>query len=134
MALSRRRISLSVQMQNIMNRQIDDIRERILNYEVMPNRNTQRFNYDDIPDHIDILLFGPAGAGKTSLIKTFYRALHVNNVMPESVKQLLTVKSKNQNEGTTRFTKVVLKPYDAVVQEPIKDKKKKGTKDTAYLQ
>jgi len=31
-----------------------------------------------MPDHIDILLFGPAGAGKTSLIKTFYRALHHN--------------------------------------------------------
>ena len=92
MALSRRRISLSVQMQKIMNRQIDDIRERILNYEVLPNRNTQRFNYDDMPDHLDILLFGPAGAGKTSLIKTFYRALHVNQSMPENVKELLTVK------------------------------------------
>ena len=121
-------------MQNIMNRQIDDIRERILNYEVMPNRNTQRFNYDDMPDHIDILLFGPAGAGKTSLIKTFYRALHINQTMPESVKDLLTVKQKNQNEGTTHFTKVVLKPFNSVMEEPIKEKKKKGTKDQAYLQ
>jgi GTPase SAR1 family protein len=35
-----------------------------------------------MPNHIDILLFGPAGAGKTSLIKTFYRALHENKEMP----------------------------------------------------
>jgi GTPase SAR1 family protein len=116
-----------------MNRQIDDIRERILNYEVMPNRNTQRFNYDDMPDHIDILLFGPAGAGKTSLIKTFYRALHLHHTIPENVQELLTVKSKNQNEGTTRFTKVVLKPYDAPLEEQVKEKKKKGIKDQAYL-
>jgi GTPase SAR1 family protein len=34
-----------------------------------------------MPNHIDILLFGPAGAGKTSLIKTFYRALHENKEM-----------------------------------------------------
>ena len=125
---------MSVQMQNIMNRQIEDIRERIINFEVMPSRNPQRFNYDEMPDHIDILLFGPAGAGKTSLIKTFYRALHLNQAVPDSVKEVLTVKSKNQNEGTTHFTKVVLKPYDAPLEEPAKEKKKKSAKDQPYLQ
>ena len=67
-----------------------------------------------MPNHIDILLFGPAGAGKTSLIKTFYRALHENKEMSESQKELLTVKSKVANEGTTHFTKIILKPYNAV--------------------
>ena len=123
-----------MQMQNIMNRQIDDIRERILNYEVMPSRNLQRFNYDEMPDHIDILLFGPAGAGKTSLIKTFFRALHLNKTVPESFKELLTVKSTNKNEGTTHFTKVILKPFDAPLEEPVKEKKKKASKDQQYMQ
>lgn len=86
-----------------------DIRERLILYEVMSHRNPVRFNYDDIPDHIDILLFGPAGAGKTSLIKTFYKALHQLDI-PDDIHKLLTVKSKVANEGTTRFTKLVLKP------------------------
>lgn len=88
------------------------IRETILQYSVLPHRNTDRFNYEEIPRHIDILLFGPAGAGKTSLIKTFYKALHADLPMPAEVHSLLTVKSKVANEGTTHFTKVVLKPYD----------------------
>ena len=63
-------------MRGIMLKQISDIRERLLAYDVLPVRNTTKWSYDDVPDHIDLLLFGPAGAGKTSLIKTFYRALH----------------------------------------------------------
>jgi len=58
---------------------------------------------------VDILLFGPAGAGKSSLIKTFYRALHGETFLPSSVDELLAIKSQNQNEGTTEFTAVVLK-------------------------
>ena len=70
------RMSLSPVMQQIMQKQIEAIQEQINNYQVLPLRNTTKYNYDDVPNHIDILLFGPAGAGKTSLIKTFYRALH----------------------------------------------------------
>ena len=69
-------MSLSPVMQQIMQKQIEAIQEQIINYQVLPLRNTTKYNYDDVPNHIDILLFGPAGAGKTSLIKTFYRALH----------------------------------------------------------
>lgn len=69
-------------MMGIMRKQIDDIREQVKNYRVLPHRNFQRFDYTEIPEHIDILLFGPAGAGKTSLIKTFYRALHEKNEIP----------------------------------------------------
>jgi GTPase SAR1 family protein len=86
---------------------------------VLPHRNIQRFNYDEIPNHIDILLFGPAGAGKTSLIKTFYRALHDHQEIPTSVAELLTIKSKVANEGTTHFTKVVLKPFNTVEKLPV---------------
>ena len=63
-----------------------------------------------MPNHLDILLFGPAGAGKTSLIKTFYRALHEKSSLPDQVESVLTVKDRNSNEGTTHFTKVVVKP------------------------
>ena len=63
-----------------------------------------------MPSHLDILLFGPAGAGKTSLIKTFYRALHQKSTLPEQIESELTVKDRQSNEGTTKFTKVVIKP------------------------
>lgn len=70
-----------------------------------------------MPDHLDILLFGPAGAGKTSLIKTFYRALHDRSTLPEHVRNILTIKDRNSNEGTTKFTKVELKSDDTAEQE-----------------
>jgi GTPase SAR1 family protein len=63
-------------MQEIMKNQIEDIRDRILNYRVVQNRQSTKLNYDMLPNHIDILLFGPAGSGKSSLIRTFYRSLN----------------------------------------------------------
>lgn len=71
------------------------MREQISNYYVLRARNTQRFDYSDIPDFIDIILFGPAGAGKTSLIKTLYRALHNTNEIPILMSKELVVKSKS---------------------------------------
>ena len=59
---------------------------------------------------MDVLLFGPAGAGKTSLIKTFYRALHERCSFPPRIEQELSIKDRHSNEGTTRFTKVVVQP------------------------
>lgn len=99
-------------MMGIMRKQIDDIRESIKSYQVLQTRNVNRFDYSDIPEHIDIIIFGPAGAGKTSLIKTFYRALHDTKVIPPVMASNLVVKSKAANEGTRRFTKVTIKPEE----------------------
>ena len=63
-----------------------------------------------MPNHLDILLFGPAGAGKTSLIKTFYRALHEVSTFPDQIESILAVKDRFSNEGTTKFTRVTIKP------------------------
>ena len=86
------------------------MREHISQHRVLPTRNLSRYSYDDVPDHLDILLFGPAGAGKTSLIKTFYRALHQTSAFPRHIESMLTVKDRHANEGTTQYTKVVIKP------------------------
>jgi GTPase SAR1 family protein len=59
-----------------MKKQIMDLRDRIFNYQVVVIRQSPRLNYDVLPNHADLLLFGPAGSGKSSLIRTFYRALH----------------------------------------------------------
>ena len=69
---------LSPTMQQIMTRQINDIKDRIKTHQILPHRNPNKYNYEDLPNHVDILLFGPAGSGKSSLIRTFYRALHGN--------------------------------------------------------
>ena len=97
-------------MQQILSAQTLDIRQYIHQYELLATRNTARFDYENVPDHLDILLFGPAGAGKTSLIKTFYRALHESSTLPHQIESALTVKDRSSNEGTTNFTKVVIKP------------------------
>lgn len=68
--------NVSPTMQEIMKSQITDIRDRISNYRVVANRQSHKLNYDPLPHHIDILLFGPAGSGKSSLIRTFYRSLN----------------------------------------------------------
>ena len=83
----------------------------------MPIRDQTQFNYDSMPNHIDILLFGPAGAGKTSLIKTFFRSLHDKRQLPDEILKLLTVKSKISNEGTTHYTQLVLKPFGEDVND-----------------
>lgn len=107
---SRRRMSMSPVMMQIMRQQIDDIRQHILQFQVLPTRNTSRYDYENVPNHLDILLFGPAGAGKTSLIKTFYRALHEKCTLPHQIESMLSVKDQYSNEGTTRFTRVSIKP------------------------
>jgi GTPase SAR1 family protein len=61
------------------------------------------------PNHIDILLFGPAGSGKSSLIKTFYRSLHNSHSLPKEIDDLLKIKATNENEGTTQFTRIPIK-------------------------
>ena len=96
-------------------------------------RNTTKYNYEDVPGHVDILLFGPAGAGKTSLIKTFYRALHQKSKLPTQLAESLTVKSKDRNEGTTEFTKVVIKPeYDPEGNNEQKKKTKGDDEETEH--
>lgn len=68
-----------------MKKQIIEIRERIFDYNIVSNRISHKLNYDDLPNHTDILLFGPAGSGKSSLIRTFYRSLHGVNKLPDYI-------------------------------------------------
>ena len=72
------------------------------------------YDLSDIPECADILLFGPAGSGKSSLIQTFYRALHNQQIFSEEIKNQVVVKDKNMNEGTTQYTGVVIKNREVV--------------------
>ena len=61
-------------------KQVGDIRDRIFNYKVLElhagDSKGKGVKTLKIPDHADIILFGPSGSGKSSLIRTFYRSLN----------------------------------------------------------
>ena len=69
-------------MSQILEKQIHDLRGSIMNFNVMGHKvnygakKKKEPTLEEPPSHVDILLFGPAGSGKSSLIKTFYRSLH----------------------------------------------------------
>lgn len=63
-------------------KQILELRQQITSYQVVPRRNNPRLNYRILPEHISILLFGPSGSGKSSLIRTFYRSVNNKSELP----------------------------------------------------
>jgi len=101
---------LSLTMSDIMKKQAEDIRSRLIDYRVVSNRLSDRYNYNELPNLCNIILFGPSGSGKSSLIRTFYYALHNTRVLPKEIEQTIVVKGEKHNEGTTLFTGVTLKP------------------------
>ncbi len=76
---------------------------------MVKSRLHPKLNYDVLPNHCEIICFGPSGSGKSSLIRTLYCALHQVKKLPEEYERILTVKGKSQNEGTVHFTRVTLK-------------------------
>lgn len=42
-----------------------------------------KLNYEALPNHCEIIAFGPSGSGKSSLIRTLYRALHQVKRLPD---------------------------------------------------
>jgi len=65
-----------------MYKQINELRSQINMYQVVPRRNNPNLNYKVLPQHISILLFGPSGSGKSSLIRTFYRSVNNKSELP----------------------------------------------------
>ena len=57
----------------------------------------------------NIILFGPSGSGKSSFIKTLFRAIYGNPHLPPDASNKLIVKSTSENEGTLCFTRLYLK-------------------------
>ena len=103
------------------------MRSKLQNYRVIQNRISKKLNYDKLPNHADILLFGPAGSGKSSLIRTFYRSLYEVKQLPEDISNQLVIKQKTQNEGTTEFTGVKIKDAKKEEQKDEKSNEKQSS-------
>jgi GTPase SAR1 family protein len=97
-------------MSELMLKQVAELRSSLLNYRLVPERPNPRIDYSVLPNSANLIVFGPAGSGKSSLIRTFYRALHNTSTIPKEVRQQLLVKGTDHNEGTTLYTAVSLKP------------------------
>jgi predicted AAA+ superfamily ATPase len=88
---------------------IEDMRNSILNYKILNDKsmflNTNNVNINKC----NIILFGPSGSGKSSFIKTLYRAVYGTPFLPPDAVSKLVIKGTTQNEGTLCFCRLHLK-------------------------
>jgi predicted AAA+ superfamily ATPase len=90
---------------------IEDMRNNILSFKVLSDKKmflTSSSNNITV-NKCNIILFGPSGSGKSSFIKTLYRALYASPFLPPEATSKLTIKETDQNEGTLCFTRLHLK-------------------------
>lgn len=89
---------------------IEDMRNNILSYKLL-NEKTMFLNSNANVNinKCNIILFGPSGSGKSSFIRTLYRAVYGTPHLPPDVVNKLIIKDRDQNEGTLCFTRLHLK-------------------------
>ena len=90
---------------------IEDMRKNIFNYQALSDKSMflpSNMKNVSIP-HCNIILFGPSGSGKSSFIKSLYRALYNNSYLPPEAMNKLIIKGHFENEGTLCFTRLHLK-------------------------
>ena len=91
-------------------KQIEDMRQKILNYNLLTEKSIF-FTYPSGSSKINrcnIILFGPSGSGKSSFIKSLYRALYNSPILPPEASNKLKIKNIYHNEGTINFTQLHL--------------------------
>jgi predicted GTPase len=90
---------------------IEDMRNSILNFKVLNDKKIfLSTNMSNVSiNRCNIILFGPSGSGKSSFIKTLYRAVYATPFLPPEAMSKLIVKETDQNEGTLCFTRLHLK-------------------------
>jgi len=108
----------------IMESQVEEMRRLLTRFKVcatpQPNMDAMSGGYQARPSsaaaadsghpaHADILVFGPSGSGKSSLIRTFYMALHRTQQVPPDFAERIIVKDTAMNEGTLKYVSAVVK-------------------------
>ena len=90
-------------------KQIEDMRQKILNYKLLTEK-TIYFSQSPSSkiNQCNVILLGPSGSGKSSFIKSLYRALYNSPNLPPEAMNKLKIKDVHHNDGTLNFTKVHL--------------------------
>ena len=90
-------------------KQIEDMRQKILNYKLLSEK-TIYFSQSPSSkiNQCNVILLGPSGSGKSSFIKSLYRALYNSPNLPPDAMTKLKIKDVHHNEGTLNFTKLHL--------------------------
>lgn len=122
------RASLQPYMVQIMETQVEELRRLLQRFKVgatpQPGADAMSGGYtrpagasaipavqaNQLPPHADILVFGPSGSGKSSLIRTFYMAFNKTQTVPADFAERIIVKDTAQNEGTLKYVSAVVKP------------------------
>ena len=89
---------------------IETMRMKIINYKLCADK-ILFLNNSALSRKLtktNIILFGPSGSGKSSFIKSLYRALYNTPILPPDAMKRLVIKGKYQNEGTLFFTQLHL--------------------------
>merc|ERR1719433_478922 len=106
---------MSSSMIAIMESQVEDMRKKLNLFRVCAaprprDGEAAPLPQAALPPHADILVFGPSGSGKSSLIRTFYMALHKTQQVPPDFAERIIVKDTAMNEGTLKYVSAVIKP------------------------
>ena len=87
-------------------KQIEDMRQKILSYKLLSDKTIyiNDFQSNQKINKCNLILFGPSGSGKSSFIKSLYRALYNSPILPPETISKLIIRKKNLNEGTLLFS------------------------------
>ena len=91
---------------------VENLRQKILTFKLLSEKTiyfTPKNSSDYYINKCNIILFGPSGSGKSSFIKSMYRALYNTSILPPDAINKLVIKNNFENEGTLYFNKLHLK-------------------------
>ena len=85
--------------------QIEDMRQKILSYKLLSEKTMymNSLQNDAKLKKCNLILFGPSGLGKTSFIKSIYKALFNKNKIPNENISKLIARNKNSEEKKIIF-------------------------------
>ena len=92
-------------MSNAQIMQIEDMRQKILSYKLLSEKTIYMNSLQNDPKlkKCNLIFFGPSKAGKTSFIKSIYKALFNTVNIPNSNISKIVVRNKNSDDKTLLF-------------------------------
>ena len=93
--------------------QIEDMRQKILSYKLLSEKTIYMSSLQNDPKlkKCNIIFFGPPKAGKTSFIKSIYKALFNNTNIPNENINKIVIRNKNDEDKT-----VLINQYEIIKQ------------------